>query len=698
MSSTGQLIKDGLSDRRATQVERVLNSVPHVLWSATPDGQLDFVSDQWASHFGGDTNLMLGGGWQERVHCDDVEQVTRAWTAAIAAGELFQAEYRLHMPDGKYRWISVAAKPEHRADGSVLRWFGSCTDINDRVLAERELRESELLYRSVLEASADCIKIVSLDGRLELMNEPGQRTMDVDDFQRLIGKPWVAFWPDEMRDTVKSAMRAARGGKTARFDGYCPTAKGTPKWWDVVVSPILGEDGEVLKLLSISRDITTERQRCSELLWASEHDSLTQLPNRRAFQNRLQAATIRAMGSDSRVGLLLVDLDHFKHVNDTLGHPAGDTLLKTFAKRLRATVRNEDFVARIGGDEFAIIIENLEDANDLLAIGDAVISRLSLPVRIQQRALSGGASIGGAIFPVHAQTANDLFKLADTALYCLKAEGRGGTTLFESRMREEAQRSASQLSLARLAVTERTVIPHYQAKARLSDGSTCGLEALMRWEHSTRGLQLPETIETAFGDYDLASRIGELVQSRIACDVRSWIRRGVKFGRVSINASPAEFLRDDYAERLLSKLREYEVPPFLIEVEVTEHALMERGTSYVVRALNQLKAAGMRIALDDFGTGCSSLSHLRDFPVDVLKIDKSFVQRMVENSEIAAIVAAVVNLSKSLCIETVAEGVETKLQAEILRGFGCDLAQGYLFGRPIESDAIAAMLGARNAA
>jgi EAL domain-containing protein (putative c-di-GMP-specific phosphodiesterase class I) len=253
---------------------------------------------------------------------------------------------------------------------------------------------------------------------------------------------------------------------------------------------------------------------------------------------------------------------------------------------------------------------------------------------------------------------------------------------------------ASQLNLARGALNEKTVVPLYQPKIDIHTGDAVGLEALLRWRHPRRGLQLPSTLEEAFNDYELAAKIGELMQQKVARDIRQWLGDDVEFGRVSINAAPAEFLRDDYAERLLTILESNAVPANRIEVEVTEHAFLGRGPEYVARALNCLKEAGTTVSLDDFGTGCSSLSHLRDFPVDVVKVDKSFVQQMTDDPEIAAIVAAVIDLANSLSIAVVAEGVETPAQLELLRIMGCRIAQGHLFGAATEAERIPGLMPA----
>jgi diguanylate cyclase (GGDEF)-like protein/PAS domain S-box-containing protein len=618
-------------------------------------------------------------------------------------GKLGRQQFRLH----RIQLFSHIVSAEVWYTGLALFWILLLGGIllhrrRHIALIERTghaaLSESERLHRSILEASTDCIVVLDPDGTITMMNTAGAEAMEVGGFSEIRGTHWSSLWRGESAPVMADALGRAADGETVRFRAYLPTINGAPKWWDVVVTPMIDEQGTLTGLLSISRDITSDREKSEKLKWASEHDALTHLPNRRAFQARLQAATLRAMEAEEQVGLLLIDIDHFKHVNDTLGHTAGDDLLKTIAERLKASVRAHDFVARIGGDEFAILLENVRREEDLVKLGEQVVARIQSPVRLEGRMFSAGASIGVAMFPAHADSANDLFKNADTALYALKTDGRGGARLFHDYMLEDAEHAALQLSRAREDISEESVVPVYQPKFDLHTQAVVGLEALLRWRLPHGDLQLPETVEEAFKDYELAAKIGELMQHKVARDIRNWLDRGVDFGRVSINAAPAEFLRDDYAERLIGVLAEHGAPAHCVEIEVTEHAFLGRGPEYVARALEGLKEAGVTISLDDFGTGYSSLSHLRDFPVDLVKIDMSFVQQMTNNEEIAAIVAAVVNLARSLNIEVIAEGVETPAQRDLLKAMGCNLAQGHLFSAAVEAEAIAELVPESRAA
>jgi diguanylate cyclase (GGDEF)-like protein/PAS domain S-box-containing protein len=643
----------------------------------------------------GDRGSWTQQEWLSFIHPEDRAGVIAHLKEVAVGAEMTTIQYRVVRTDGEIRWTSSRARIES-GDAAGHRAYGIQQDITEGKLAELALAESELLHRSILEASNDCIMLIGMDGTLKLINGPGATAWELDHVKQVIGQDWATMWPKAARTTVTAAFEDAYSGSSARFTAYSPTAKRTPKWWDVVVTPMRNSVGEVTQILSTSRDVTSTRQAADRLRWTSEHDALTDLPNRRAFQTHLQAATIRAMESGGLAGLLLIDLDHFKHVNDTLGHAAGDYLLKTFGQQLKRSVRAGDVIARLGGDEFAVILEGVKAPDDLLRLGKSILGRLSMPMMFDGRVISAGASIGGALFPTDAANANDLFKCADSALYALKRSGRGGTRMFHNYMREEAQKVASQLSLARVALSDRSVVPHYQQKVQLKSGKIRGFEALLRWKHPTRGMQQPETVAEAFKDYELASKIGELMQKKVFSDIRDWHKAGVDFGSVSINASPAEFLRDDYAEKLLARAAEYQVAGDLLEVEVTEHVFIERGAEYVARALKLLHEAGVRLSLDDFGTGYSSLSHLRDFPVDVVKIDRSFIAKMVDEPEIASIVTAVIDLSASLALEVVAEGIETSEQEALLREKGCDIGQGYLFGRAVAGDEVPALLRRRS--
>ena len=643
----------------------------------------------------GYTPSTIGEGerwWSTRLHPDDRHRIVADIREVLDSNQSqYSGKYRFRRADGTYADVFDRGHVTRDSSTKAIRMVGAMQDLTEQNAISVALRQSMALSQSILEASADCIKIISFEGKLEVMNAPGVSAMELDCADQVHGTQWAQLWPASMLPVVEAALEEARSGTASRFTGFCPTARGTPKWWDVVVTPMWSELGKVERLLAISRDITASRKSADELRWASEHDHLTGLPNRRFFEARLQAATQQASETGKKLGLLLLDLDHFKHVNDTLGHAAGDHLLQEFARKLQTSLRSNDFIARLGGDEFAVILSNIEGEEDLLGAGEAILKRLDGPVIIEGRPLGTSASIGGALFPRDADNADSLLKYADMALYYLKASGRGGTKLFHSYMREEMQKSASQISLAKTAIANEAIQPFYQPKIDLTTGRTMGFEALLRWRHPIRGVQAPNLIAEAFQEYELASKIGELMQKAIFSDMAQWQARGTAYGIISLNASPSEFLRDDYAERLLSRVREHGLQPQSVEVEITEHVFAARGMDFVSRALRVLHEAGIRIALDDFGTGYSSLSHLRDFPVSTVKIDRSFTSKATDEPEVAAIVTAIIDLAASLGMDTVAEGIETQAHATLLKRAGCRYGQGYLFSRAVPATQIPAI-------
>ncbi len=568
--------------RFVESMETTIDTIPHMVWSLDSNGKASF-NRRWEDF----TGVPLGHcGWRnlrQLVHREDALAAIRLWKDGLRCRSGFNIQLRLLHHTGAYRWVLTHAVPSFDKYGALNGWYGTCTDVHDRVIAEQALRSS----------------------------------------------------------------------------------------------------------------ISKERRRSQQLKWSSEHDSLTRLPNRRAFDARLEHALMEAQADASHVGLLLVDIDYFKHTNDTLGHDAGDELLKALSSRLKRSVRRQDFVARIGGDEFAIVLPDLLSEADLAKVGQEVTAAIQQSLNIGGHVVRPSASIGGTMCPKEASEASDFLKRADAALYALKRSGRGGFRLFEDYMLEDVKNAAFQLARAREAIEDCSIVAVYQPKISVEEGTVTGFEALLRLRSEDGGLELPDMLAEAFNDYELAAKIGEAMHDRVARDIRGWIDSGIKFGRVSINAAPAEFLRNDYAERLLQVLDRHDVPTGCIEVEVTEHAFVELGWEYVARALDQLDLAGVAISLDDFGTGHSSLSHIRDFPVDMIKIDLSYTRQITDDDAIAALVTGLVHLACSLGLEVVAEGVETQEQLELLRKMGCHFAQGHLLGYPMESTIVEMYLADR---
>jgi diguanylate cyclase (GGDEF)-like protein len=441
------------------------------------------------------------------------------------------------------------------------------------------------------------------------------------------------------------------------------------------------------------RDAHAQAQQTSarELEWLATHDPLTGLANRTLFQSRLQEA-ISTDACKNRTALMVLDVDHFKQVNDTLGHDAGDRLLIAVGERLQAATRSTDTVARLGGDEFGILLCGIDTALDIERVTRSIFARLQEPIAYRDRLIEVRLTIGAAIFPDHAVTAADLIQHADVALYSAKAAGRGQAAIFDPAMLVAAQQHAAMMSHARSALASGDIVPFYQPKIDLVTRRVTGFEALLRLRRASGGVDPAAAIAGAFGDRELATRLGSVMIAQVAADMRRWLDQGLDFGRIALNGSASEFRDDGYADRILAALAAAGVPADRLELEVTESVLLDRDALAVERALTTLTAAGVRIALDDFGTGYASLSHLNRFPVHVLKIDRSFVSGIEEDAGKRAIVNAILNMAENLGINTVAEGIETLAQAECLRAAGCRTGQGYLFAHAQPAERVPALV------
>jgi diguanylate cyclase (GGDEF)-like protein/PAS domain S-box-containing protein len=455
---------------------------------------------------------------------------------------------------------------------------------------------------------------------------------------------------------------------------------------------IRDERGAARRMVGAMQDLSDRKDAEEKLLLAATRDPLTKLPNRTIFRQRLAAAVEAAVLRNLPSSVLLLDLDEFKQINDLLGHDAGDALLKGLAERLTEILPNSYEVARLGGDEFGIVIPEMEADDEVAACAAAILQQLREPFVHEGRILDCGATIGAARIPKDGRTPEEVIKSADIALYAAKARNRGGYTLYQPHLGAELQQRLSMLQLAKTAVREDRIMPYYQPKVNLADGAVIGFEALLRWRHTSQGTQQPDTIAAAFEDIELAAAISDKMIEQVLVDCRNWLDGAVPFGHVAINAAAAEFRQADFAERLLHRACEAGVPISLIHVEVTETVFMGRGADHVAPALTMLSNAGATISLDDFGTGYASLRHLKEFPVDEVKIDRSFVDDMCVDAGDEAIVRGIISLANSLGLKVVAEGVETRAQADRLIEFGCDFGQGFLFSKAVPAERVPAVL------
>ncbi len=428
-----------------------------------------------------------------------------------------------------------------------------------------------------------------------------------------------------------------------------------------------------------------ERKKVEQgLSYMAQYDALTGLANRTLFIERLQRALVRANRNNSQVAIMFIDLDRFKHVNDSLGHTAGDHLLKEVSSRLTACIREQDTVSRFGGDEFTVILEAVNHVNDAVIVANKIIRTISHPIILGDQKLYITPSIGITMYPSDAVNVDQLLKHADTAMYRAKEEGRNGFQFFTQGMNREMQERIELETRLRQALHRNEFELHYQPKINIETGEMVGAEALLRWNQHEMGMISPARFIPLAEETGLINTIGEWVIREACCQMQEWSTAGIEPFRVAINLSPRQFNDHDLADMILETSMEYSVVPRNLELEITESLLMN-DMEISMQILSQLKNWGMHVSVDDFGTGYCSLGYLKSFPIETLKIDRSFVKDIITNPDDASICSAIIALGHKLRLNVTAEGVETMEQLEFLIEQGCDEAQGYFFSKPMSA-------------
>jgi diguanylate cyclase (GGDEF)-like protein/PAS domain S-box-containing protein len=457
------------------------------------------------------------------------------------------------------------------------------------------------------------------------------------------------------------------------------------------IAPIHNREGQAIGAVIVFRDVSAARATALQIAHSAQHDFLTGLPNRMLLNDRIDQAIILARRSKLQVAVLFLDLDGFKHINDSLGHPIGDKLLKSIGLRLVKCVRSTDTVSRQGGDEFVVLLSAVNRPNSAAVTAAKILDAIAKPHSIDQHELHVTASIGVSAYPDDGLNAETLIKNADTAMYQMKENGRQGFRFFTAAMNARAvERQSIEESLRRALLRDEFTL-HYQPLICLKSGAIVGAEALIRWTHPSRGALAPAQFIPIAEDCGLIVPIGRWVLREACRQARAWIASGYPAIRMAVNVSAMELSEARFLQGVLAIVRETGMEPGQLELELTESVLMKRVDS-TVAILRTLRDRGVRVAIDDFGTGYSSLSYLRRFPIDTLKVDQSFVRQTGTGGGDAAIVTAVISMARSLKLRVIAEGVETKSELDFLQAHHCDDAQGFYFSKPVPASEFAGLL------
>jgi len=677
-----------ITDRKLTELtllrseqrfRELADAMPMIVWTADPDGHLDYANQAMHEYSGLKNEKLPASGWLRLLHPDDREPCITVWSKALAKGKEESTEFRIkNQADGSYHWHLVRTVPVRNADGEIVKWYGTCTDIHDRKLAEDEIQRLANRLQTTLESITDAFYTLDRQWRFTYLNSEAERLIRRPRAD-LLGKViWDEFPELAGSKLYKECVRAIAESSTVGFEERYD-ALGI--WLEVHGYP--SEEG----LAVYFRDITERKRAEDNIQFLASYDPLTRLPNRRLVQDRLNQELMGCIRSGQKGALLFLDLDHFKTLNDTLGHEVGDALLKQVANRLIICLGADDTVGRFGGDEFVFILGQLgndtaEAARQAEAAGQKILTQLSRPYFLNGHERFITPSIGITLFGEHEESVSDLLKRADFAMYQAKGSGRNTLRLFDPVMQANVNARVQLETQIREGLSRREFVPYYQPQVD-ARGKLTGAEALARWQHPERGLVPPGEFIPVAEESGLILDLSRYMLFAVCRQLAAWSDHPKTAGlNLSVNISARDFHHPEFVSRILAVVDQTGANPKRLKLEITESLLLA-DVEETITKMSTLKDRGVCFSLDDFGTGYSSLYYLKRLPLDQLKIDQRFVRDVMTDANDAVIVRTIIILARSLGLDVIAEGVETKSMRDFLAEHGCYAYQGYYYGRPM---------------
>jgi diguanylate cyclase (GGDEF)-like protein/PAS domain S-box-containing protein len=656
------------------------------LVQASNDGVLEFVNDRFCEMVGYTREELLGLQGDVLLAYPEDVALMREKTRLRLRHVADQYEIRVRRKDGTVIWVEIGGAPVVDAAGNVVGSIGVHNDVTERRLAEEALRDSEARYRLMAENSTDMISRTSTRGIILYASDASRRLLGYEPSE-LIGRSFYDFIFEVDREEVRYLSSLIHESGPTTFAYRVEKKDGSLVWFETTSRSVRDPlSGRIREIVGVSRDVTERKKVEEQIEYQAYHDALTGLPNRRLFRDRLTVALAHARRMKHPLAVMFLDLDRFKVVNDTLGHSIGDELLKAIAARLQVSLREEDSVARMGGDEFTVLLADLRTADAAAKIAQKVLDTVALPLQIEGTELFITTSIGIALFPSDGDSAEELLANADHAMYRAKDAGRNSYQMFTPAMNSRALERLSLENDLRHALDRGELEIHYQPQINIASGRVSGVEALLRWNRPGFGLVGPKDFIPIAEETRLIVPIGEWVLREACRQAREWQGDRESGFRMAVNLSARQFQHSDLPQVIAGALEHSGLTPSDLELEITESLAMQ-NTSRTIATLHRLREMGVQIAIDDFGTGHSSLNYLRSFPIDSVKIDQEFVQEIEASAPDRAIVSAVIGMARGLRLRVTAEGVETAAQLEFLREQGCEEVQGFLFGEPVPATA-----------
>jgi diguanylate cyclase (GGDEF)-like protein/PAS domain S-box-containing protein len=615
------------------------------------------------------------GDWQKMVHPEDLERLLPEFARYIQSGERYSGEFRVVGQNGRIFHYSNRGQAIRDPAGEPYKWIGLSTNITERKLAEEAVSQ----LAAIVECSLDAIFATDLHGTIITWNDGARKLLGYTAAEAR-GLSIAALFGSA--EPVRRIVSEIELGQSSRLDeALFLRNNGSQVPVLLTVSPIRKSCGELSGSAVIARDISDRKQAEREMAYQALHDPLTGLPNRLFLADHLATSIASADQCDSGTAVIFVDLDGFKFVNDTLGHEAGDILLLEVAQRLSACVRREDLLARMGGDEFMLVVNGVMDDELAFSVGARLAAALREPFFVAHHELVITASMGISIFPRDGTDVSTLRRNADAAMYEAKQRGKDRIRFYRPALGAAFQSRLEMETDLRHAIDREELCLFYQPVYTAAGNQQTAYEALSRWPHPGLGLLSPNHFIPLAEETGLIIRLGEWVLREACRQCRHWQDPGKPLVRVAVNVSPLQFARADFVDTVLAALRDTDLDGNLLDLELTESIVM-RDIDGAIEKMTKLRRQGIRISVDDFGTGYSSLGYLPKLPIDILKIDRCFVSLIGENDAAVRLIHAMISLGHSIGKRVIVEGVETSAQLEILRSIGCDEVQGFLLGRP----------------
>lgn len=661
---------------KAAQVQVLANGVPVLIAHFSADNFTCLLANKaYARTWGIDENKIVGMRVPEIIGPEGWKQI-EPYVGRVLKGETVSYERVIHPPSGE-RVIEVMLIPHPDEQGVVNSAFVMINDITRHRQAERAIRESEERLKKFTEATNEGI-VFHDNGRVIDFNDAMAKMLGLPR-ETLIGSNIFQFVApealDQIRNNIANAFEKTYESTILRGDGSRIAVEITGKQ--------MMFNGEMHRM-TVIRDITDRKEAEARIQFLAHHDTLTQLPNRLMMMDRLEHMLAAAKRHAKMVGVLFIDLDNFKTVNDSLGHHAGDELLKRVAGRIHSCLRAADMVARLGGDEFLVVVSDLALAEDVVPVAEKLLSAVAESFSIEGHIITVSPSIGISIFPRDGNDRDALIKNADAAMYLAKESGRNNFQFYTSQLNKGAFEALAMESGIRRAIEQVQFLAHYQPEVSLATGEMTGIEALIRWKHPELGVLGPDKFISVAEHRGLIMPIGKWMLQEATKQNATWQQMGLPKVPIAVNLSPLQFKQPQLVELVRRALEEAGLEGQYLELEITENLLMQ-DTQQVAKTLGELKRLGVKLTVDDFGAGYSSLSYLKRYPIDKLKIDRSFIRHIPGSIEDTAITNAMISLAKSLGMKVLAEGVELDAQAAFLRGQKCDEMQGYLVAAPMSA-------------